>query len=141
MDVFVDQIIFEPDPSKPKAILPEGIPEGHVDVMKEFLESIYVKGTTLCMDRFLDEDRTIDLEKLELAIQLLIEYLEFLNKSKKPIYVFLGGMQEYFELRNVDLEDMDRIIEESSFLLGYCNAAAQEFATKKIIVQYWRQNV
>lgn len=141
MDIFIDEVIFEPDPSKPPAILPEGIPELHIAIMKELLGSFYVKGNTLCMARFLDEDRTINLEKLELAIELLIEYLEFFNKSKRPVHVYLGCMQEYFHLRQVGLDDIDRLSEESSFVLGFCNASAQEFSlNKKVIVQFERGN-
>src|SRR5689334_21066937 len=91
----------------------------------------------LCIDKFLDEDMTIDLEKLELAISLLIEYLEISVKSENPIYVILRNMDLYFMRRKLSPEKLDQIIEESSFILGFCQSIAdEESLSKKVIIKF-----
>lgn len=94
------------------------------DILQQLLTSDYCEGNTLNIDKFLDSDRTIDLERLELAIILLIGHLEKSIKIGMPIYINIGNMEEYVEARR--LKDMDRIIEESSFILGFSQSIASE---------------
>lgn len=94
------------------------------DILDQFLSSNYYKDNTLDIVRFLDSDRTIDLEKLELAIILLIEHLEKSIKIGNRIYVNIGNMGEYIAIR--ELEDIDRIIEECSFIIGFSQSIATE---------------
>lgn len=140
-ETIVEEVIFEKVQDKsPKSelILPE---ELSYEPMKQFIHSGYFLRNALQIDRFLDEDKTIDLEKLELAIILLIEYLEYFNKTKEPIYVFLGGMGTYFQVRGISINDIERIIEESSFVLGFCDAIAKENAIDHVvIVQFERKD-
>lgn len=94
------------------------------DILEQFITSDYFKDGTLDIIRFLDSDNTIDIEKLELAIILIIEHLENSVKNGNRIYVNIGNMREYITIR--ELTDIDRIIEESSFILGFCQAVATE---------------
>lgn len=138
---FTNEIIFESLDNFPKTevFIPDKVLEIHKDIMKEFLESGYFFDNGLYIDRFLDKDRTIDLEKLDLAIVLLIEYLEISVKSKKSIYVFLRNMRGYLEKRGIRLDNIEQIIEESSFILGFCQSVADnESDNKEFIFQFER---
>lgn len=90
------------------------------------------------MDKFLDSDNTIDLEKFELAIILLIEYLEKSVKFENAIYVFLGNMAEYIRVRK--LTDIDKIIEECSFILGFSQAIADENKIDRDVIVRFKSN-
>lgn len=136
METIINEIVFEKSDKSPKTetILPK---ELSYEPMVQFVQSGYFINNTLQMDRFLDSDKTIDLEKLELAIILLIEYLEFFSKSDEPIYIFLGGMDIYFDTRGIGIKNIERVTEESSFILGFCNSIAQENALEHaVVVQY-----
>jgi hypothetical protein len=107
------------------------------NLMEQFLSSEYLVDNTLMMNRFLDSDRTIDLEKLELAIMLTIEHLENSVKVSEPIKVILGNMEAYFKARNVHPTDLEQILEESSFILGFCASVAEEYElNRKVSVQF-----
>jgi hypothetical protein len=107
------------------------------DLMEQFLSSGYLENNTLMMDRFLDGDKTIDLEKLEVAIMLTIEHLENSIKVPEPIYINLGNMESYFFARNVPPSDLEQILEESSFILGFCSSIAEEYEIDhKVNVQF-----
>jgi hypothetical protein len=139
MDIFTSEVIFEQQDNLPKSdvIIPPNVPEIHKEVMTEFLQSGYFFDNHLYIDKFLDEDLTIDLEKLELAIVLIVEYLENSVKNKKPIYVFLGNMDRYFTRRHTRLSNIEQITEESSFILGFCQSIADnESDNRKFIFQY-----
>jgi hypothetical protein len=107
-----------------------------LDILEQFLSSDYYENNQLNMNRFLDDDRTINLEKLELALVLLIDHLEKSVKIDLPIYVNLGNMNEYTIARGIE-NDMDKIIEESTFILGFCQAIATENEIdNKVIVRF-----
>jgi hypothetical protein len=94
------------------------------DILEQLLTSNHYYDNGLNISKFLDEDNTIDIEKLELAIILLIQHLEKSVKFENPIYVNLGNMSEYVERRG--LIDLNDIIEDSSFILGFSQAIADE---------------
>lgn len=141
MDLFANEVIFESLDNLPKTevYIPKAVIEIHRKIMKEFLESGYFFDRGLYIDRFLDTDKTIDLEKLELAIVLIVEYLEISVKFKKPIYVFLRNMKGYLDKRGIRDDNIEQIIEESSFILGFCQSVADnESKNKKFIFQFER---
>jgi len=143
MDIFYDEVVFEPQDDLPKSDveISPNTPEIHKEIMKEFLQSGYFFDNGLYIDRFLDKDLTIDLEKLELAIVLIVEYLEFSIKSKKPIYLFLRNMDRYIARRGISLENVEQITEESSFILGFCQSIVDnESDNRKFIIQYAKQS-
>ncbi len=133
METILNEVIFENSEgnSKTQTILPK---ELSYEPMIQFVQSGYFLNNSLQIYRFLEPDKTIDLEKLELAIILLIEYLEFFNKLEEPIYIYLGGMDKYFETRGIGIKDIERVTEESSFILGFCNSIAQENALEHAVV-------
>lgn len=133
METKIEEVIFEKseENSKTETILPH---ELSYEPMIQFVNSGYFTKNALQIDRFLDEDKTIDLEKLELAIILLIEYLEFFNKTDSPIYIHIGGMDKYLQKRGIGIDNVERITEESSFIIGFCSAAAHENALEHAVI-------
>jgi len=135
MDTNINEVIFEK-----QFDLPFDLPdEINSPIMYQFLESGYFKNNGLCIDKFLDEDKTIDLEKLELALILTLEYLEFSVKVGEPIYIFLRNMTRYLELRGIDIQNLDRLTEESSFILGFCQAICDEESIEKATVVFEKE--
>lgn len=106
------------------------------DILEQLLTSNHYYDNGLDISKFLDIDNTIDLEKLELAIILLIDYLEKSVKFESPIYINLGNMKDYIEMRK--LIDIDNIIEESSFILGFSQAIADENKIDRDIIVRFR---
>lgn len=127
MDIEVTELVFECE----SGVL------SSPDLMTQFLDSGYFVSNILQMDRFLDSDKTINLEKLELGIILAVKHLEISDEFNSPIHVFLGNMGRYFELRCVSVQNIEQITEEASFILGYCKSIVQEESlSKEIIIQY-----
>lgn len=119
----MEEIIFENSNNSP-------------DIMEQFLSSDYFLHNELNIVRFLDEDNTIDLEKLELAVILAISYLENSVKIYEPIYINIGNMEEYIDKRKLD--SIERITEESSFILGFCQAIADENKINQNVIVRFR---
>lgn len=124
MDSKVNELIFENS-------------NGSDDILEQFLSSDCRTDNQINMDKFLDEDKTIDVEKLELAIILMIDYLENSIKNSEPIYINLGGMHEYVRARNLG-NNIERIMEESSFILGFCQSVANENKLDRDIIVRFR---
>jgi len=139
VDTIINELIFEKSDNSPKTetILPE---ELSYEPMAQFLHSGYFMRNALQIHRFLDEDKTIDIEKLELAIILLLEYMEFTDKTSEPIYIYLGAMDRYFQKGSITTlsdENTKIIVEESSFILGFCTAIAEDNASSRgVVVQF-----
>jgi hypothetical protein len=105
------------------------------ELFLQFCEDGIIENNTINADKFLDSDITIDLEKLELAIIMLINNLEKSGKVESPIYINIGNMEEYVAIRG--LTDLDKIIEESAFIIGFCQAIATENEIdKEVIVRF-----
>ena len=94
----------------------------------------------IIISRFLDENKMIDLEKLELAVTLFVPKLEFSDNFKVPIYLFIRDLDGYFETRGITPDRQDRIKEESTFILGFCQAVADEASYKRKIIVEYEQN-
>lgn len=127
MDENVTELIFENS-------------NGSQDIMEQFLSSDCLEDNCLMIDKFLDnEDNTIDLDKLELSIILLVEYLENSVKDLKPIYINIGNMDVYVQKRNIQ-KNLERITEESSFILGFSQSIADENKIDREIIVRFRGN-
>lgn len=138
MDINVNEYVFEPSETKKEVIIPDGFPQDEAEIMSELLASDYY-NRGISIPKFLDEDKTIDLEKLELAIVLAIKYLQFSVKIGEPVYVFLREMESYFHIRRV--QDDERIIEESSFILGFCRSVAKNYSeSAEVLYEQSRDN-
>lgn len=136
-NLLLNEIVFELDSSNKNLIaMPEGIAEDLLQIMAEFLSSGYFINNGLCINRFLDIDKTIDIEKLELAVYLAIKYMEKSVKSERPIYIFLRNMDKYFEGRGINLQNIAKIKEESTFILGFCQSVADEESSTEIVIQF-----
>lgn len=142
MDISVNDIVFEPDDNfpKPNILLPDVDPERKA-IMLQFLQSGYFFNFTLNVSKFLFPDKSIDIEKLELAVFLLVEYLEFSEKFKNPIHVYLANFDDYFKARHIDPSNIHKIIEERRFIRGFCQAVADEYSSsKKFIMDFDRRS-
>lgn len=107
------------------------------ELFAQFNADKLIDEKTINIGSFLDVDRTINLEKLELAISLLISYLEKSVKSENPIYVYLGDMDTYFNARNININNIERITEEAQFIIGFCQAIADEESVEnKFVFQF-----
>lgn len=138
MEINLHNIVFEQQDDFPKSdvVLPKDIDVEREYIMRQFLQSGYFFDETLYIDKFLREDKSIDIEKLELAISLAVEYLEFSSKFKNPIYVKLEGMGRYIQSRGIE-GNPKKIYEESGFISGFCQAVADEESKhKKFIILY-----
>lgn len=71
---------------------------------------------------FLDADRTINLQKLELALNLSIRMMDSLIQDlgvkETRLNFYISGMLDYFSLRGV-LEDKNKVKEESNFITSF----------------------
>lgn len=84
------------------------------------------------VSKFLREDLTINLEKLELVVTLAVKALEF-NSPKEDITLNLINLNKYYEIRGVvDNEKQGR--EERTFLLGFISAIASEASVRDTLV-------
>jgi hypothetical protein len=115
--------------------------EEYDEVGLEYLDSHMIDHDGIYIDKYLNEDRTIDLEKLSLGIAILISAHEFSEKSKRPIKLFIKNIKQYFEARKVPVDNLQRITEESHFILGFCQASADEDRTnREVIVMFEKEN-
>lgn len=137
MDVNVNEIVFEPSELKESVGIPETTTSERTPLIVQLLNSDYVSNNGLVISKFLDaNDKTIDLEKLELAISLMAEFLLSMDDSNQVQILYLRGMDEYFRIRNIDGTMIDRVIEESSFIMGFCRAILIEEAGDRMMVSY-----
>ena len=91
----------------------------------------------LNVSRFLNNDLTINLEKLEFAVTLAVTMLE--NNSEDDVTLKLIGLDDYYSKRNI-AEDEKQKREERTFLLGFITSVASEASTKDTLeVKYVRQ--
>lgn len=135
MDVSINNVVFEPDDELPKTnILLPDIEEDRKEIMLQLLQSGCFFDNTFDVSRFLLPDRTIDIEKLELAVILAVEYLEFSVKSKTSIYIYLNNFDAYFKIRGLDLNNVKRATEERNFIKGFCQAVADENCTDRTFI-------
>jgi hypothetical protein len=95
----------------------------------------YFNGTTLFVDKFLRHDLSINLEKYELAIICAVNYLDIATNFDDPITLYLGGLQQYYELRGITDKPKNKT-EEFYVLRGIADAVANNEAIKPVKVEY-----
>lgn len=74
----------------------------------------------LYLPSFLNEDLTLNLEKLELALILSIRLMDSIIKyrglDQKTLFFLLSGFVNYFEIKGLDLSQPRKRMEELSFV-------------------------
>lgn len=121
METQVNYLVFEGDGFPVDENLLENITEEQRQLFRECMQSgHYIDG--LDVSKFLREDLTINLEKLELAVILAVTALEA-NSPKDDITLKLRNLEEYYTVRNIKgNEKQER--EERTFLLTFISSAA-----------------
>lgn len=104
----------------------------HSDVARQMIESgVFVpdikqpKYGDLYFASFLDEDKTINLERLELALILSIRLMDKLvQENSEKLTIFLSGWNKYFDIREIKYNS-DKRREELSFVQGFAKSIAE----------------
>lgn len=94
----------------------------------------YYDGHSIDISKFLRPDLSINLEKLELAISLAIEFLET-NTQKNPLQLGIRNITQYCELRGIE-NNPKQINEEYNFIKNFMQAVASNEASRNINVDY-----
>ncbi len=127
METNIKYKVFEPAGFPVESRLLENITEHDRVLVREMMESgHYVDGIDVSL--FLNEDLSINLEKLELAVTLAVKTLEA-NSPDDDITLKLRNLDTYYENRNIrGMDKQER--EERTFLLGYISAVAAEASVR-----------
>lgn len=99
----------------------------------EFLKPMfwggYFDGKTIYIDKFLREDLSINLEKLELAVIVATNYREIVTSFDDPVCLYIDGLQTYYELRGIT--EMPKNMREEYYVIrGIIDAVANHVALK-----------
>ncbi len=131
MDTEVKYLVFEGEGFPVEQSMLDNVPYEQRDLVRELMESgYYIDG--LDIPRFLREDLTINLEKLELATTLAVIALEA-NSPVEDVTLKLRNLDDYFTTRGVNgIEFRER--EEKTFILGFVSSAAAEASTRDTLV-------
>lgn len=125
--VNVNDVVFISEGFPVETRLLNNITEEKRKLVRQMMESgHYIDG--LDVSRFLNEDLSINLEKLELAVILAVTALEA-NSPDDDVTLKLRNLDEYYNLRGIKgMEKNER--EERTFLLGFISSIASETSTK-----------
>lgn len=131
MDTNINYKVFEGDGFFVDVNLLDGLNHEERQVWIEAMNSgHYANG--IDVSKFLREDLSINLEKLELATTLAVKALEF-NSPKEDITLNLINLQKYYDIRGITgNEKQER--EERTFLLGFVSAIASEASVRDTLV-------
>jgi len=84
------------------------------------------------VSKFLKEDLSINLEKLELAVTLAVTALEA-NSPDEDITLNLINLNEYYRLRGIE-GNLGKEREERTFLLGFISSLAGEASNRDTLI-------
>jgi hypothetical protein len=135
MDTRINYEVFDGEENFPvDESLLDNITEEQRQLLREMMQSgYYIDG--LDVSRFLREDLTINLEKLELATTLAVTALEA-NSPEEDVTLKLRGLDVYYEDRGIT-GDESREREERTFLLTFISSIASEASKNDtLIVKY-----
>ncbi len=126
MESRVSDIVFEPEDGG----------EYSPDIGNQLYRSGYVDGwSTIRIQRFLKPDLSINLEKLELAVTLLVAHLRDNQNFDEPLSLNISGFKEYCEIRNIS-ENFSQKKEEFYFIRGFIQAIAENETLKPVTVDF-----
>ncbi len=108
----------------------DGLTENQRNLAREMMQSGHYVGG-IYIPAFLDREKTIQLEKLELAVTLAVKMLE--SSSKEDATLLLRGLDDYYIQRgikgNAKLERQER-----TFVLGFISSVASEASERDTLV-------
>lgn len=136
METRVNHIVFEYEGEN----LPEIEMDGSIDkeyrpLIEEMIWGGFLQDNALYIHKFLRPDLSINLEKLELAVSLAIKYLDSKTPFDDPIFLFIGGIEKYYELRGIQDKPKNKK-EEYYFIRGFMQAIADNECYKMVAVEY-----
>jgi hypothetical protein len=110
----------------------ENITHEQRQLLKEMMLSGHFIKDGLDVSRFLKEDLSINLEKLELATTLTVIAMEA-NSPEDDVTLNLYNLETYYETRGISgKEKKER--EERTFLLGFISSVAAEASKRDTLV-------
>lgn len=122
METVVNYLAFEGDGGEVDPNLLENITYEQRKLVEEMMRSGYYQDG-IWIDKCLEQDLTINLEKLELAVSLSVMALE--ANSQDDITLKLRGLDQYYKFRGIEgNEKQER--EERTFILGFVTSIAAE---------------
>lgn len=131
MESKVDYKVFEGEGFPADEALLENITENNRQLFREAMESgYYIDGIDVA--RFLREDLSINLEKLELCTSLAVTSLEA-NSPSEDITLKLRNLEEYYHLRGITGDEKQQR-EERTFILTFVSSIASEASVRDTLV-------
>ena len=131
METKINYKVFEGEGFPVDESLLDNITEEQRQLFREAMYSgYYVDG--IDVSKFLREDLTINLEKLELATTLAVTALES-NSPEEDVTLKLRNLDEYYEIRNIKGQEKKER-EERTFLLAFISSTASEASTRDTLV-------
>lgn len=131
----VRNIVFDYEQKEPRAIFTDIFDEDTNILLSEMFWGGWFNGSTLFIEKFLKEDLSINLEKLELAVTLAIRWIETTTKFDDPLSLYIGGLNRYFNIRGIQ-ENFSQKKEEFYFIRGFVKAIAENETIKPVNVDY-----
>ena len=95
----------------------------------------YFNRESLDISKFLREDLSINLERLEIAVSLIVEYLEAVTPFDDVLRLWISGIDKYYFLRNITDKPHNQK-EEFYFIRHFIQAVADNESVKSIKVEY-----
>ena len=127
METNVNYKVFEGEGFPVEDRLLENTTYEQRQLVEEMMKSgYYIDG--LDVSRFLRDDLTINLERLELAVTLAVEALEA-NAGDEDATLKLRNLDEYYSIRQI-AGNPAKEREERTFLLGFISSVAAEASTR-----------
>lgn len=100
-------------------------------LLREMMETGHFVDGGIFLPKFLREDLSINLEKFELAITLIVSAME--ANSQEDITLLLKGLDEYYTIRGIKGNGKQER-EERTFILGFASSVAGEASNKDTLV-------
>ena len=86
------------------------------------------KYSDLYFPAFLNDDKTINLERLELALILSVRLMDkMVKEDTSKLTIFISGWNKYFDMRGIRYDSPNRR-EELSFVQGFAKAVVENEA-------------
>lgn len=136
MDTNVNQPVFEYDPEEHVFEVPDEYSWAlEFNFLKEMFWGGYFDGDAIHIYKFLRDDLSLNLEKLELAVYNAVDYLQGVVPFDDPITLYIQGLPQYYQLRGISELPKNKK-EEYYVIRGIVHAVANQESVKPIKVEY-----
>lgn len=130
MDINMDFDLFVGEGFEVQEKLLKNLHESEMLLLKSIMESGHYTKTGLDMSKFLRDDLSIDLDKLELATATLVHSMEINLEDDATIAIC--GMKDYYSLRGI-IDNESQCKEEKSFILMFISRVAMNESIRDTI--------